>query len=137
MKILVAYDGSDGGRRSLDWAARLAKDEAGSGVAVIAVAAALEAAPPIADAIDPGSNLGLHRKHLDEAAAMLAAAGVEAETILKVGNPAEEIINAGADGQYDLILVGGTGLHGAMRFLMGSVTERVVRHASRPVMVVR
>lgn len=137
MKILVAYDGSEAGRRTLDWAARLARDEADSRVSVIAVAATLEAAPPIADAVEPSSTLEKHRGELAEATGTLAAAGVPSETMLKVGNPAEEIISAGDDGDFDLILIGRTGAHGAIRFLMGSVSDRVVRHANRPVMVVR
>jgi nucleotide-binding universal stress UspA family protein len=36
-----------------------------------------------------------------------------------------------------VILIGSTGAHGALRFLMGSVSDRVARHASRPVMIVR
>jgi len=137
MKILVAFDGSEGGRRALDWAARLAKDEADSRVSVIGVAAALEAAPPIADAVDPSSSVEKHRTELARAASTLAAAGVPSDTMLKVGNPAEEIISAGDEGEFDLILIGRTGAHGAIRFLMGSVSDRVVRHANRPVMVVR
>ena len=137
MKILVAYDGSEAGRRTLDWAARLARDEADSRVSVIAVAATLEAAPPIADAVEPSSTLEKHRRELAEATGTLAAAGVPSETMLKVGNPEEEIISAGDEGDFDLILIGRTGAHGAIRFLMGSVSDRVVRHANRPVMVVR
>jgi nucleotide-binding universal stress UspA family protein len=137
MKILVAYDGSEAGRRTLEWASRLARDEAGSSVSVIAVAAALEAAPRIPDAVDPSSSMEKHRTELSEAAAQLAAAGVHAETLLKVGNPAEEIINAGSDGDYDLIVIGSTGAGRAVRFLMGSVSDRVARHASQPVMIVR
>jgi nucleotide-binding universal stress UspA family protein len=137
MKILVAYDGSGRGRGVLDWATRLARAEAGSQVAVICVAASLEATPPIADAVDPSSSLEKQRANLADAGAALAAAGVQAETILKVGNPAAEIINAADDGDYELILIGATGSHHAMRFLMGSVSDRVARHASRPVLVVR
>ena len=137
MKILVAYDGSERGRAVLNWATRLVGTDQGSAVTVISVAPALEAAPAIADAVDPSSSVEVHRVHLADAGAMLTAAGVNADTVLKIGNPAEEIINAGDEGGYDLILVGSTGAHGAMRFLMGSVSDRVVRHASRPVLVVR
>src|SRR5437660_302192 len=98
MKILVAYDGSERGRSILDWAARLARGEPGSRVTVIGVALALEAAPPIADAVDPSSSLELHRMQLADAGARLTAAGVNAETVLKVGSPAEEIINASDEG---------------------------------------
>jgi nucleotide-binding universal stress UspA family protein len=137
VKILVAYDGSEKGRRTLDWAVRLVKDEPGSDVTVIGVAAALEATAHIADAVDPSSSIEKRRRDLAAAAGTLAAAGVKADTVLKVGNPAEEIINAGDEGDADLIIVGSTGAGGAIRFLMGSVSDRVVRHANRPVMVVR
>jgi nucleotide-binding universal stress UspA family protein len=137
VKILVAYDGSTAGRHALDWAARLARSDGDSSVHVIGVAATLEAAPPIADAVDPGSSIEMRRRDLADAASTLAAAGVRADTTLKVGNPAEEIIEAGDEGDYDLIVMGSTGAGRAVRFLLGSVSDRVVRHASRPVMVVR
>jgi nucleotide-binding universal stress UspA family protein len=137
MKILVAHDGSEGAHHTLDWAIRLANDEPGSKVSVLSVAPTLEATAPIPDAVDPSSSIDKHREQLAEAAAKLAAAGVQAETILKVGNPAEQILTAGEDGEYDMILVGRHGVHRTMRFLLGSVSDRVVRHATRPVMVVR
>jgi nucleotide-binding universal stress UspA family protein len=137
MKILVAYDGSTAARHALDWAARLARDDAGSGVSVIGVAATLEATVPIPDAVDPGSSVEMRRRDLADAASVLAAAGVRADTKLTVGNPAEEIIAAGDEGGFDLIVMGSTGAGRAVRFLLGSVTDRVVRHADRPVMVVR
>jgi nucleotide-binding universal stress UspA family protein len=137
MNILVAYDGSPASRHALDWAARLAKDNAGSRVRVIGVAATLEATAPIPDAVDPASSVEKRTRDLAEAASTLEAAGVRADTTLQVGNPAEEIIQTGDDGNFDLILVGSTGAGRAVRFLLGSVSDRVVRHANRPVMVVR
>lgn len=133
MKILVGYDGSEPARRALDWAARMFRDSA---ITVISVAPALEASPKIADAVDPTSNVNLHRGELNEAAALLEEEGIAAETMLKVGNPAEEIIVAAADGGFDLILVGSRGLGAVKRFLIGSVADRVVRHATVPVLVV-
>jgi nucleotide-binding universal stress UspA family protein len=137
MRILVAYDGSAASRHALDWAARLAADDTGSSVGVIGVAATLEATAPIPDAVDPGSSVEMRRRDLAEAAAALADAGVRADTTLVVGNPAEEIIAAGDEGNFDLIVMGSTGAGRAVRFLLGSVSDRVVRHADRPVMVVR
>jgi nucleotide-binding universal stress UspA family protein len=137
MKILVAYDGSSEADRALDWAADLARGGAGSSVTVISVAVTLDAAPPIADAVDPRDAVAEHRAELDRAIASLAAKGVAAEPQLKAGKPAEEIIDAAEAGGFDVIVVGSRGKSAAARFLMGSVSERVVRHASRPVLVVR
>jgi nucleotide-binding universal stress UspA family protein len=137
MKILVAYDGSAEADRVLDWAADLARGAAGSSVTVISVAVTLDAAPPIVDAVDPHDSVAVHRAELDRAIASLAAKGIAAEPQLKAGKPAEEILDAADAGGFDLIVVGSRGKGAAARFLMGSVSERVVRHASRPVLVVR
>jgi nucleotide-binding universal stress UspA family protein len=134
VKILVAYDGSEQARSALDWAARLGQ---GATVTVISVAPALEASAKIADAIDPSSDVVEHRRQLDEAVATLGTSGIRAETLLKAGNPAEEIINAGADGRFDVIVLGIRGMGAVRRFLIGSVADRVVRHAAIPVLVVR
>ncbi len=133
-KVLVAYDGSEQARRALDWATHVAQ---GAPVSVIGVAPALAGSPRITDAIDPTSDADEHRRQLDEASALLAASGVKAETILKVGNPAEEIINAADDGHFDVILVGIQGMNPVKRFFIGSVADRVVRYATVPVLVVR
>ncbi|MDQ6774395.1 MAG: universal stress protein [Candidatus Dormibacteraeota bacterium] len=137
MKVLVAVDGSDESRHALRWATNLAKADAAGRVTVLSIAPALEAAPPIADAIDPSSDVSVHRKELQEAAGLLAEAGVKGDTVLKSGNPAEEILDLAEGDAYDLIVLGHRGMSGARRFLMGSVSERVVRHATVPVLVVR
>jgi|SRR5947209_6842556 len=134
MKILVAYDGSTESRRGLEWAARFG---AGDQVSVISVAPTLEATEKIRDAVDPTSDVPLHQRQLDEAREFLAQSGIEPATLLKVGNPAEEIIETASEGTFDMIVVGKRGRGAVQRFLIGSVADRVVRHASVPVLVVR
>jgi nucleotide-binding universal stress UspA family protein len=137
MKILVAYDGSEGARNALRWAAQLGPASGAHSVTVISVAPTLEATEPIADAVDPSSDMATHREQLADAKKLLTKAGVEAATVLKAGNPTEEILDLADAGDFDLIVVGSRGLGGARRFLMGSVSDRVVRHSSKPVLVVR
>jgi len=134
MRVLVAYDGSEQARRALEWAPRLAGE---SLVTVISIAPTLEASPKIPDAVDPTSNVEVHQQQLAEAATVLGMNGIRIEKLLKVGNPAEEIINAADEGRFDLILIGIRGMSTVRRFLIGSVADRVVRHATVPVLVVR
>jgi hypothetical protein len=47
----------------------------------------------------------VHRRQLDEALAILAEAGVQAEPIPAIGNPAAEIISAVESRHVDLIQV--------------------------------
>lgn len=54
----------------------------------------------------------------------------------KDGSPADIIIKTVEEEGIDLIVMGTSGKHGIDRFLLGSVTEKVVRSATCPVLAV-
>ena len=53
------------------------------------------------------------------------------------GNPAGEIIATAEAFDADLVVVGARGLGGMARLLLGSVSEKVLRHARCPVLIVK
>jgi nucleotide-binding universal stress UspA family protein len=63
--------------------------------------------------------------------------GLEAESILRIGNPYVEIVNAAKEFGVDLIVIGSHGYGGLSRLLLGSTTDRVLQYASCPVLVVK
>ena len=63
--------------------------------------------------------------------------GLEAESIILKGDPAEKILDFADEHDVDMIVVGSLGKSGIERFALGSVSEKVVRHAKVPVLVVR
>jgi len=65
------------------------------------------------------------------------AAGMEVESRVLRGHPAEKIVTFAEDNNIDMIIVGSLGKGGYERVLLGSVSEKVVRHAKIPVLVVR
>jgi nucleotide-binding universal stress UspA family protein len=64
-------------------------------------------------------------------------AGLEAESTILKGDPAEKILDFADEHDVDMIVVGSLGKSGIERFALGSVSEKVVRHAKVPVLVVR
>jgi nucleotide-binding universal stress UspA family protein len=74
---------------------------------------------------------------LEQSAQKLIKAGFTAEPLCYLGNPAEEIMKAASQQQADLIVMGAKGLGAIARFLIGSVSTRVVQHANCSVLVVR
>ena len=54
----------------------------------------------------------------------------------KEGPPADVILKTVKEENIDLIVMGTSGKHGLDRFLLGSVTEKVVRSAKIPVLAV-
>jgi nucleotide-binding universal stress UspA family protein len=74
---------------------------------------------------------------VDKTAELLGAKGLSVSTAMVWGNPESKIIDAATDWAADLIVVGAHGRKGLKRFLMGSVSNTVVRHARCSVEVVR
>ena len=70
-----------------------------------------------------------------EAIALHVPADRRGDLLLRRGSPAEVIVKEAS--QYDMVIVSTTGRTGIQHMLLGSVAERVVRLASKPVLVVR
>lgn len=64
-------------------------------------------------------------------------AGAEVESRVLKGHPAEKILNFAEDNNIDMIIVGSLGKSRYERVLVGSVSEKIIRHAKVPVLVVR
>ena len=77
------------------------------------------------------------KKLLDQSVQKLINAGFTAEPLCYLGNPAQEIMKAASQQRADLIVMGAQGLGAIARFLIGSVSTRVVQHAKGSVLVVR
>src|SRR5215467_4937825 len=74
---------------------------------------------------------------VEECADKLTRAGYLVDQLPKLGNPADEILNIAQERKADLIVTGAKGLGAIGRFLLGSVSTRVVQHATCSVLVVR
>ncbi|MFO8110402.1 MAG: universal stress protein [Thermoplasmata archaeon] len=72
---------------------------------------------------------------LDEIQEKTDELGVEMEKSLVHGHPDDIIVEESKD--FDLIVIGTHDRSGLSRLLIGSVTERVVKHALCPVMVIK
>jgi nucleotide-binding universal stress UspA family protein len=138
-KILCPTDFSEGSRRAL----RLAIEELGAGAEI--VLAHVWQAPFVygPETVVPGSVV-VETKAMAEAE--LARWKSEAErlggkrvsTVLASGAPWHEIVQlAKRDPGIDLIVMGTHGYTGLEHVLLGSVAERVVRHAPCPVLAAR
>jgi nucleotide-binding universal stress UspA family protein len=77
------------------------------------------------------------RRLVERSAQKLIQAGFTAEVVCQLGNPAEEIMKVASKHRADLIVMGAKGLGAIARFLLGSVSTRVVQHSSCSVLVVR
>ena len=67
----------------------------------------------------------------------LQEAGMGVEIVVRVGDPAREILDYVEAGEIDLIALATHGRSGLNRWLLGSVAEKVLRGSALPVLLYR
>lgn len=77
------------------------------------------------------------RQQLNDLAAKVREAGVDAEVRVEIGEAASTIVSVAAEVGADLIVMNTHARHGAQRAIQGSVADAVVRWASQPVLLSR
>jgi len=139
-QILVPIDFSECSLKALRYAIPLAKEHRAA-VTLAYVAPAISGAFGEYGAFDPVSVTKDMRERAERDLARLVVDEVRgmvpADTLVRAGCAVEEIINVARKLPADLIVISTHGRSGLNHVLLGSVAERVVRHAPCPVLVVR
>ncbi len=138
-KILLATDGSENNQSAVYHCIALAK-AVGAEVTVVSVVelTGLVPAPIVTKAGIEKASMEAEKLATDitnNTVEKCKSAGVKANSMILLGVPATEIINASKD--YDLIVMGTLGRTGFNHLILGSVAERVIKFSSCPVFVVR
>ena len=141
-RILVGIDGSELGDRALHAALAMANAAGSTEIHAIHVrpgvdgARTMRAVEHVAEGVDD-----LRVRVEDQIAQYTEAHGApevpKVSVHVRVGLPAEQIVQVAAELQAGLIVVGTHGRRGVSRAMMGSVAETVVRTAGCPVLVMR
>jgi nucleotide-binding universal stress UspA family protein len=134
--IVVGVDGSEGGRRALEWAAREAATRGGAVQAVIAWSWDGMEYGPIAATLpeqeaDRAGHL-LNREIQDLVARIGSSLPIAAEVI--EGRPADVLSAAGR--AADLLVLGSHGHSRVRHTVLGSVSEDCIRKSVCPVVVI-
>lgn len=137
--ILVPLDFSSFSRQALASAIPLAQK---FGAKLVLVHVYQPLADPDAFAVSPACA-GLDARLHEELRSLVGPpvrdpeAPLLVETVVRLGQPYEEIVNAAKVANADIIVIATHGHTGLKHVLLGSTTELVVRHADCPVLVVR
>ena len=142
-RIVVAMDGSKDAWAGVDYLLKMPLPELAE-ITVVSVV------PPLPiDAIEQPLTLASFLEQLrtpllkkarsvaKQAVECIQKAGFEAKTAVVHGHPSYEIVKIAEAEHADLVVVGSRGLTGTSRFLMGSVSDGVIKYAPCAVLVVR
>lgn len=142
-RLLIPLDGSTLAERALEPGFTIAG--AGTGqVILLRVPVYKQAMSPsaasygwiIADQ-EQGRGLNEAAEYLNAKVFDYSQPGLEIRPLVKGGDVASTIVDTALDNQVDLIVLTTHGYSGITRWMLGSVTERVLRSAPCPVLVIR
>jgi nucleotide-binding universal stress UspA family protein len=130
-RIVLAVDGSTASKRAVQFLVKTmtpgARPEAPITVTVTHVMPFLNY-PELREA---------GKRMVEDCSAKLLRAGYQVDQVPTIGNPADEVLKTADAHDADVIVTGAKGLGAVSRFLLGSVSTRVVQHARCSVLVVR
>lgn len=137
-KILVAHDGSKSSDKALKKAVEIAINFNAS-LTVLAVIPELY----LTELSDVDRNRIFEALSRETTEAMekirksLSGKSMEVKTLIRQGDPAEKILETAQKMKVDLIVTGSHGRHGTKKFLLGSVSSKIVDYSKCPVLVVK
>ena len=144
-KMLVAYDGSEASKKAIDVVLRCADKDDEITLLTVVPAELSESSftkmllPTIdlSNVVKSGSFKQKAKESLSKVVKQIESEVSKVNIAVESGDPADEILISAKKYESDIIIVGYKGYGKEGRFLLGSVTDKVVRHASKSVLVVR
>lgn len=134
--ILLPFDGSDGAAEILQHAAEIAH-WADATIRVLFVADTTRNSVTVVETQVVDTLVQQGEDIVEEAEKTLRTLGSDSDSDVIQGNPAPTIAEYAERYDHDLIVMPTHGRKGVSRYLLGSVTEKVVRLASVPVLTAR
>jgi universal stress protein A len=136
--IICPVDFSEASYHALEYASRLAQIDGGTLILIhVLHNPSDEFFHPEGYVIGWDQAKARARAALEEAQVKRLANYPKTELIVDIGDPHELILNLARDRKADLIIVATHGRTGLSHMVLGSVAEKVIRHAPCPVFVVR
>lgn len=130
--VLLAVDGTQGSQHAIKTCQQIALDFDAMVHIVYVVDSRVARAGSLVELMESEGEQACH-----DAASRMRTVGVDCTSEILRGRPAEQILSYADDHHIDCLVVGMHGRTGLDRFVMGSVAEKVVRRATKPVLTVR
>jgi nucleotide-binding universal stress UspA family protein len=137
-KVLAPVDGSECSKKALNMAIAIAK-ESHAKLTILEVIEEFGPLPGYYDTAPPGVDRvkWISEQRFEKVHPLLDEENIEWDRIVTEGYPADIICEIAETGGFDIIVLGSKGRSAISRFLLGSISDRVVHHALCSVCVVK
>lgn len=136
-RILVAVDGSENSRRAAEQAAKLAALSPDTFIEMLYV---VDFDRTRTDTIDHTDSDDVHsdrKMRLAPIEGIFEEQKIDYKLVIKHGEPGPTIISFANRGGFDLIVIGSRGLNSFQEMILGSVSHKVAKRVTAPVLIVK
>ena len=139
MKFLFAMDGSEGAEDAADFLCSL--PSSGNSVTVAGISELPDVVSMPQTVETNAWQLAVQdfqkqtQKHIDNACNQFKNNNWQTSDTLRVGYPSDQILESAKNAEADVICVGSRGLKGVKKLFLGSISQRVLIEADRPVLL--
>jgi nucleotide-binding universal stress UspA family protein len=137
--ILVAVDGSAHSEKAVRYACAMGPP-LGAEVIILHVVPMVVSATPYHDTVSDQPFISLQNLGEDilaRATKLANSLGCKVTDLMSHGDPAAQIIDIASERNISMIIIGSRGVSGLKRLFTGSISDKVSKSASCPVMIVR
>jgi nucleotide-binding universal stress UspA family protein len=135
--ILVPFDGSESSKKALVRACDLSKLDNGE-ITVLYVIPRYEEMMDFFKTESVKNSLFREAEKITDGAKKIAdAQGVKIKAVVQEGHAGDKIVEISDTLKNDVIVIGTHGWRGMDKAIMGSTVERIIAHASRPILIAR
>ncbi|RSK25631.1 universal stress protein [Bacillus sp. HMF5848] len=136
-KILLAYDGSEHSLRASEKAIGLAKLNADSKITLVYV---VDISKAKSDVLHNWNSLHLsdsREEKIRKAESIIKKENIQYEVKLLKGEPGPAIVEFANSERFDVVVVGSRGLNSLQEMVLGSVSHKIAKRVSCPVLIVK
>ncbi|WP_146813104.1 universal stress protein [Halobacillus faecis] len=137
-KVLLATDGSEHSSRAIDQALKMAgpyKDQLT--LDLIYVVDGSSSKEDVLNYGDPHTATMKRKEKFFDTLAYIEEKGAKTDVIILHGEPAKAITAYANENDYDCVVMGSRGRNPFQKFILGSVSHKIVKYVQVPVLVVK
>jgi nucleotide-binding universal stress UspA family protein len=135
-KIVIAYDGSDPSKKALDYAISLVEKYSAQ-LTVLSIVRIPEVPDDVETEAIIDEATDSCRREFEQMKSAFTEKNIAASFEVRVGHPADQIVSFADEIKADLIVMGHRGRTEVSRWLLGSISKRVMSYAHCSVFLVR
>jgi nucleotide-binding universal stress UspA family protein len=136
-KILLATDGSEHSIRAAEQAVGIAKCSSDSVLHLVYVVDGDTSKSDVLRNWNAADINDKRKERIRSVEEMIKASGVAYEVHILHGEPGPTIVHHANEKRFNLVVIGSRGLNGIQELVLGSVSHKVAKRASCPVLIVK